>query len=107
MLFGLSFILLQMCIVQMSAQAFASDHHATAAIHTAETTNPHQQSDSNRHHDKDSAACSVSGCMAPLPKPLIMEKPAVFAREKLVLVQKTLLGLPPVLSERPPKSVFA
>lgn len=109
-LFLVAFMMLQFCAFQMSAQAYSLPQHemhetTVAASHSPEHGQSHQQSD--QHHSKKGMACSVSGCVVPVPVPPAMVQLDLMPRILTAPYMQALHGLPPALSDRPPISVFA
>ena len=115
MLFLLAFMMLQFCAFQMSAQAYTfpiAQINDTSAAHssahkTTEHGQSHQDMPSDQHHSKKGMACSVSGCVVPVPVPPVMTQLDLIPRVLTVPYMQDLHGLPPALSDRPPISVFA
>ncbi|WP_374806442.1 hypothetical protein [Pseudochrobactrum kiredjianiae] len=115
MLFLLAFMMLQFCAFQMSAQAYTfpvTPINDTIAAHssahkTTEHGQSHQDMPSDQHHSKKGMACSVSGCVVPVPVPPVMTQLDLIPRVLTVPYMQALHGLPPALSDRPPISVFA
>lgn len=108
LLFVLSFMMLQLCAFQMSAQAFGNGHMVVSLVALNEKAGEnHQHDQSKQQHGKTNSACTVTNCAAPLPMPMLLKETMQFSHLMTVAPQQTLHGLPPVLSKRPPKSGFA
>ncbi len=93
--------MLQLCAFQMSAQAFNSAHM------TVSITHPVEKSKNTEQHGNNNSACTVSNCITSLPLPVMLKENILFSHVLTITTQQALHGLPPVLSKRPPKSVFA
>lgn len=119
MLFLLAFFMLQLCAFQMSAQAYHPAAVGPAAgftgTHTGAHTDgdakdvseKHKSSGNEKHHSTKGMACSVSGCVIPVPMPPVMAQLQMFSMTPPASNFQVLHGLPPTLSDRPPISVFA
>lgn len=112
MLFLVAFMMLQFCAFQMSAQAYSLPWSVVSettptAHHNAEHGQSHKDMPSDQHHSKKGMACSVSGCVVPVPVPPVMTQLDLIPRVLTVPYMQALHGLPPALSDRPPISVFA
>jgi len=107
MLFGLSFIMLQFCAFQMSAQAFSGGQHFVSDVSATMHEHKPQQDQNNTAHGKSSPACAVSGCVLPIPASPTLSDVKISPRLQITPLRQVLHGLPPSLSERPPKLVSA
>ncbi|HWD14584.1 hypothetical protein P8H26_02630 [Pseudochrobactrum sp. sp1633] len=114
-LFLLAFMMLQLCAFQMSAQAYApalsvAANLSTMAAPAHKTMNhsaEHKAPSTDQHHSTKGMACSVSGCVVPVPVPPVMTQIDAIPRVLTAPSMQTLHGLPPALSDRPPISVSA